>query len=227
MIPKKIHYCWFGPKPLSKLVVNCLETWSQQLPDYTLCLWNENNSPMQVPFVQQAYNAKKFAFVSDFVRFWALYQQGGVYLDTDMFVIRSFDDLLQKEVFFAWETDQKKVISCGVIGAVPKQPFIGDVINHYESLHFNISSIPDFVIPRIVSKCFNDYSTKKEITIFPFDYFYPFPYEDKENIHNFRRYITGNTYAIHLWNVSWGTSIAKLRDRIFYYYRKVRVYFTK
>ena len=72
MIPKKIHYCWFGPKPFPKLVKECLATWKEHFPDYEFYLWNETNSPMDVAFVKEAYSAKKYAFVSDYVRFWAL-----------------------------------------------------------------------------------------------------------------------------------------------------------
>ena len=227
MIPKKIHYCWFGPKPLPKLAVNCLETWKKLLPAYELNLWDESNSPMQSDFVQQAYVAKKYAFVSDYVRFWVLFQHGGIYLDTDIFIIRNFDDLLNNETFFAWETDQKMIISCGVIGAIPKQEFIKTVLMYYEHLQFNNASVANFVIPRIVTSCYKDYPSKEEVTIYPYDYFYPFPYEEKENINKFMKYKTENTYAVHLWNVSWGKSIDKLRDRILFYYRGIRKYFNK
>jgi mannosyltransferase OCH1-like enzyme len=221
MIPRKIHYCWFGPKPLPAVVLKCLKTWKEHLPHYDLVLWNEKNSPMQVPYVQEAYSAKKYAFVSDYVRFWALYNHGGFYLDTDMFVVKSFNELLNYEVVFGWETNQKINLSCGVIGAVPKQSFIGEIKDHYENLHFNLSNIPDLVVPGIVSHCYRKYSSKEYITILPYDYFYPFPYEEKENTASFMEYRTERTFAIHLWDVSWGTYKDKLRDRIFYHIRQL------
>jgi mannosyltransferase OCH1-like enzyme len=221
MIPKKIHYCWFGPNPLPESVVRCLKTWREQLPDYDMYLWNEENSPMQETFVRQAYSAKKYAFVSDYVRFWALDQYGGIYLDTDMFVLKSFNDLLKNDIFFGWETDQKTNLSCGIIGTIPRHPFIRNIIRHYKGLDFSIGSIPGLVIPRIVSECYNNFEQKEEITLFPFDYFYPFPYEEKEAVHRFMKYRTENTYAIHLWNVSWGTFKDKLRDRILYHLKKL------
>jgi mannosyltransferase OCH1-like enzyme len=220
MIPRKIHYCWFGPKLLPEIVVTCMKTWNDKLSGYEMYLWNENNSPMHLPFVKQAYEARKYAFVSDYIRFWALYEHGGIYLDTDMIVIRTFDDLLDCNAFFAWETASKKSVGCCVIGASPKQPFIGNIMNRYTDLHFKIESIPDLVIPHIVSKCFNDYLSKEEVTIFPYDYFYPFPYEEKENVCSYMQYITKNTYAIHLWNISWGTFKDKLRDWLLYHFRK-------
>ena len=106
MIPKIIHYCWFGPKPFSRTVKKCLKTWHKHLSDYEFCFWNEQtcatyaeqhhlSNPMEHPFVQSAYKAQKYAFVADYVRFWALYHIGGIYLDTDMYVLRSFTPLLQ------------------------------------------------------------------------------------------------------------------------------------
>ncbi len=221
MIPKQIHYCWYGPKPLPSLVVKCLKTWREQLYDYKLYLWNEENSPMHIPFVRQAYEAKKYAFVSDYVRFWALYHYGGIYLDTDMFVVKSFDDLIDNTVFFGWETNQETIISCGVIGSIPRHPFMGIVIKNYEKLHFDIESIPFLVVPLIVSKYYFEYLLKKDICVYPYDYFYPFPFEEKENIRKFLQFRTGNTYAIHLWNLSWGTFKDKLRDKIYYHLRKL------
>ena len=221
MIPRKIHYCWFGPKPLPKLVINCLETWREQLNEYELNLWNEHNSPMDIPFVKQAYSAKKYAFVSDYVRFWILYHHGGIYFDIVVFVLKNLDDLLKNRVFFGWETEEKKNISCGVIGSIPNQSFICTILKHYDSLHFNNDLIPELVIPRIVSRCYNEYIPKEEITIYPYDYFYPFPYEEKEAVSKFMQYRTKDTYAIHLWNVSWGTFKDKFRDRILYLIRKL------
>jgi mannosyltransferase OCH1-like enzyme len=221
MIPKKIHYCWFGPNPLPGMVVKCIKTWQDKLPDFELCLWKEENSPMQIPFVQEAYASNYFAFVSDYVRFWALYKHGGIYLDTDMFVVRSFNDLLNNEIFFGWETDQKTNLSCGIIGATPENTFIASIIKHYKGLHFSIATIPDLVIPRIVSKCYDDYELKEQIVVYPYDYFYPFPYREKEAVSSFMKYRTQNTYAIHLWNISWGTFKDKLRDWILYHLKKL------
>lgn len=221
MIPKKIHYCWFGPKPLPVLVLKCLKTWKEQLPDYDVYLWNEENSPMQIPFVQQAYSSKKYAFVSDYVRFWALFNEGGIYLDTDMFVIKSFNDLINNSVFFGWENDKKNAIGCCVVGSERLNRFTKNILEKYETLSFHVDLIPVLVIPGIVSKCYSEYNLKHEITIYPFEYFYPFPYEEKENVTSFMQYKTESTYAIHLWNVSWGTFKDKLRDKILYYLRIV------
>jgi len=224
MIPKTIHYCWFGPNPLPKLVRKCMESWEKHLPDYKIMLWNETNSPMDVPFVKDAYAAKKYAFVSDYVRFWALQQHGGIYLDTDMFVVKSFDELLINETFFAWETKKKYIISCGVIGATINNPFIDEILHSYNALPFNLNNKDSIIVTRHISRCYASYSNKQSITIVDFDYFYPFPYEEKENVKHFLTYQTQNTVAIHLWNISWGSKRSLMRDKIAYYVKKMLFY---
>jgi mannosyltransferase OCH1-like enzyme len=219
MIPRKIHYCWFGPKSLPKIVMKCVRTWSEKMPSYEILLWNENNSPMHLPFIDKAYKEGKYAFVSDCVRFWVLYKHGGIYLDTDMFVLRSFDDLLANEIFFGWETGRNENISCGVIGSVPGHPFIRNILDRYNNLQFRTISIPELVVPKVVKYCFDQYPLRHEIAIFPYDFFYAFPYEEKENVKNFMQFQTANSYAIHLWNVSWGKFQDKLRDYILYHFK--------
>ncbi len=216
MIPKKIHYCWFGRKPFPELVKKCIETWKQHLPDYEFCLWNEQNSPMDVPFVKEAYTAKKYAFVADYVRFWALYNHGGIYLDTDMYVIRSFDDLLNNECFFAWETKDKNVLSCGIIGCTIENLFIDRILMKYNSLNFNPNNLSEFIIPRLITPIYEEYDRKEEIKIYDYDYFYPFPFSERKK-QNFLEYMKSNTYAIHLWNISWYPWYKKLiRDMVIY-----------
>ena len=99
MIPKIIHYCWFGRGPMPKVVTWCIESWKRKCPDYELKLWNEDNFDVtSVPFVKQAYDAKKWAFVADYVRMYALYHDGGICLDSDEYVLKNFDDLLDHRV---------------------------------------------------------------------------------------------------------------------------------
>jgi mannosyltransferase OCH1-like enzyme len=221
LIPKKIHYCWFGPKPLPDLVKNCINSWKKNLPDYEIILWNESNSPMNVTFVQQAYNDKKYAFVSDYVRFWVLYNEGGIYLDTDMYVLKSLNDTLNTNCFLGWENKEETIINSAIIGAIKHHEFIHIIKKHYEHLEFDNENIPSLVVPRIISKLYTDYNKKTEISIYSYDTFYPLPYENKEDAKNFLRYRTKNTIAIHLWNISWGKKSAKIRDLILYYTKKL------
>ncbi len=235
MIPKKIHYCWFGPAPLPKLVRKCMQTWREVMPDYEICLWNEENSPMNHPFVKQAYAAKKYAFVADYVRFWALHNYGGVYLDTDMYVLRRFDDLLDANFFCGWETPMTpsgdnggasvpNIISCGALGACALGACaLGEVteaiLKHYDGLTFDAKDLNPYIVPRIITPIL--WERKKDITIYPYDYFYPFPFEEREK-RNFLDYKTVNTYAIHLWDLSWGTWHDKLMRRVVKLYKKFK-----
>lgn len=221
MIPRIIHYCWFGPKPFSRTVRKCLKTWRKHLSDYEFYLWNEQTcadyakahqlpDPMQHPYVCAAYEAQKYAFVADYVRFWALYYMGGIYLDTDMYVLRSFDSLLDAAFFCGWETAAEgaagqcapvkgSTVSCGALGACALGACARDILRKYDTLVFDEAHLADYVIPRVITPVIMQHP---EVTIYPHDYFYPFPFQRRMEI-GFMRYATSNTCAIHLWNISW------------------------
>ena len=106
MIPKIIHYCWFGRNPLPELAQKCIASWKKYLPDYEIKEWNEDNFDVNIiPYTAEAYAMKKYAFVSDYARFWILYRYGGIYFDTDVEVIRPIDDIIAKGNFMGYETD--------------------------------------------------------------------------------------------------------------------------
>lgn len=211
MIPKIIHYCWFGPKQMPRVVKRCIETWHKHMPDYKYMLWNESNSPMEHPFVKSAYEAKKYAFVADYVRFWALYNYGGVYLDTDMYVVRSFDDLLDSDFFGGWEApvpttdgipvnEKEQTVSCGVLGACALGAPVKDILDKYDSMIFDAEHLDNYIVPRVITPILNMH--KDEITIYTYDYFYAFPFS-KRMEKDFLKYKTENSYAMHLWEISW------------------------
>ncbi|HEY3369696.1 MAG TPA: glycosyltransferase [Prolixibacteraceae bacterium] len=218
MIPKKIHYCWYGKNPLPTTERKCIATWKTHLSDYEFKLWDESNSPMDHPFVKQAYKTKKYAFVADYVRLWALYNEGGIYLDTDMYVIKNFNELLVENVFFGYEIPANNAISAGIIGSHKNNDFIYQVLNEYDHLLFENSNIMNIKIPAIITKTFSTYEKKKSIKLFPFDFFYPFPFEKRHEKNEFLDYITEHTLAIHLWNLSWLT----WKDFVFYKYSNIR-----
>jgi len=211
-IPKVIHYCWFGYARKTKLVRNCIASWKTQLPDYDIIEWNEENSDLTTSFVSEAYRLKKWAFVADFIRLKVLYEYGGIYLDTDMMVIKPFNNLLLNDCFFGAENSE--YISCGVIGASKNNEFIKDCKSKYELLNLNNETYwSQISIPRIITDVFKTkYSyfnsfdkviQVENIVIYPRDWFYPLPFENKADNKNFKNYIKGETYAIHLWASSW------------------------
>lgn len=109
MIPKIIHYCWFGRNPLPELAKQCIASWKRFLPDYEIREWNEDNFDVNIiPYTAEAYKQKKYAFVNDYARFWILYRYGGIYFDTDVEVIRPLDDIIAKGNFMGVESDYCK-----------------------------------------------------------------------------------------------------------------------
>lgn len=212
MIPKVIHYCWFGGKRKPKLIRDCIDSWKTFLPDYDIIEWNEENSDLSSKFVSEAYSLKKWAFVADYIRLKVLYERGGIYLDTDMLVLKTFDDLLQYKCFFGAE--DLEFISCGIIGAEKKNIFIEKCIDFYsESCFFDKKKIHLNTIPRIVTKIFNDrynfngvfeeFIINDDLAIFPPVFFYPFPFNQSKIIKEYEKFIKKESYAVHLWNSSW------------------------
>lgn len=166
-IPKIIHYVWVGPKELSAQAKICIASWKKYLPDYTCMFWNEENSPMEHRYVQEMYGKKKWAFVSDYIRFWALYKHGGIYLDTDMEVLQSLNPLLKNDVFFA-KTDDGYT-ACGIIGATPEQPALRAILDFYDAnTEYSIRNTS----PAVVTKTLQE-NTFPEVMVYDKERFYP------------------------------------------------------
>lgn len=229
LIPKVIHYCWFGPKPFSRTVRKCIATWHKHLSDYEFRLWNEElcatyaaanglSNPMDHPFVKSAYAAKKYAFVADYVRFWALYHLGGVYLDTDMYVIKKIDDLLDVDFFAGWETDKRDIVSCGVLGTQKYGECVKDILEQYDTLEFDTNQLDKFIVPRIITPIVLQHP---EATIYSCDYFYAFPFA-KRMEKNFMKYKSNNSYALHLWDISWYPWYKKVIRQLVIELKKIR-----
>ena len=138
MIPKVIHYCWFGRGKMPALANNCIASWRTFLPDYKLCLWNEDTFDItSVTYVKEAYEARKFAFVTDYVRLFALYQFGGIYMDTDVELLKSLDDLLHLPGFSGFESDTE--VPTGIMACEQGNAWAGQQLNYYENKHFVLS----------------------------------------------------------------------------------------
>lgn len=134
MIPKIIHYCWFGGNPLPELAIKCIDSWRIFCPDYEIKEWNESNFDINIiDYVKEAYDAKKYAFVADYARFFVLYQYGGIYFDTDIEVIRNIDDILDNKCFFGFGPQN---LTLPVFGSEAHQPFYEDVLLDYSNRHF-------------------------------------------------------------------------------------------
>ncbi|MDT8415691.1 MAG: glycosyltransferase [Flavobacteriaceae bacterium] len=211
MIPKIIHYCWFGDKKFNKRQKKCIRTWNEHLFDYEFMLWNEENIDMNHPFITLAYKHKKWAYISDYVRLQKLYEYGGIYLDTDMYVLKSFNKLLSDCCFFGAQDD--KLIAAGIIGSTQGNIFIKNCLNHYNDPNPKEWKLR-FANPRVITRVFvengdylpefNDSLQINNVKIYSPKYFYPMPFViDKPFDENFLKFAENETYAIHLWDGSW------------------------
>lgn len=207
MIPPIIHYCWFGKSKMPQLAKECIESWKKHNPEFQIMEWNESNSPIsQFPFAKQAFENQKWAFVSDVIRLWALKTYGGIYLDTDVEVLKSFQNLLENNTIAGYEKDLN-LLQTAVIGASPNSEWINDCLSIYENLSFSSERdiMSQLVNNRLLSKLVQDkgiilnhkFHNSDYITIYPSDYFCPMSY----NSHLIEK--TKNTYCIHYYSFSW------------------------
>lgn len=207
MIPKKIHFCWYGNKPYPDLISNCLNSWEKWLDSYELIKWDESNTQFDNPWLNRALEQKKYAFIADYVRFRALYDQGGIYLDTDMLVLKPLDGLLDYHCFMGFEDDIH--INTAIVGCEPGHPLIKKILDSYRVFFDqNDFKVVTSIITPIVKgylgslnpKIIND---KNGLTVFPADYFYPLPYSESENHQILHEYLSQNSFTAHLWFKSW------------------------
>ena len=210
MSPKTIHYCWYGRNPLTPLAQKCIASWQQYFPDYEIREWNEDNFDVNIiPYTTEAYKAGKYAFVSDYARFWVLYRYGGLYFDTDVEVIRSMEDIVKKGPFMGFELlGEKMAVNPGQgLAAEPGMALYNTIIDRFEHLPFllpegNIN--PCMMIP-IVTELLTKEGLKGDgsvehvagVDVYPPDWFNPFD----DAMGSLCK--TDNTRAIHWYAKSW------------------------
>lgn len=207
MIPKIIHYCWFGRGEMPQLAKDCVASWHQYMPDWEYRLWNEDAFDVnQVPYTREAYQAGKFAFVSDYVRLVALEHEGGLYLDTDVEVFKPFDDLLVFKAFAGFEGSKHKPMGTCVMASEPNGEWVTEILEAYQDRHFvkedgsfDIRTNVQFITSLMAANGFRQDGVEqdyKDLHVFPVDYFSP--------RHTTGEYIrTDNTYCEHKGLASW------------------------
>lgn len=211
-IPKVIHYCWFGGNPLPEMAIKCIESWKKFCPDYEIVEWNEHNFDINYnEYVKEAYEEKKWAFVSDVARLYALVTQGGIYMDTDVELIKPIDSLLQYEAVSGFESEKR--ILTGLMGCKKNQELFIELLNSYIGNHFKkIDGDLDTTtnVTRITDTCLkyglslnNTKQTIKGFTLLPNDYLCP------KNVETGEITITENTLCIHHFDGSWLTVEAR------------------
>ena len=221
MIPKKIHYCWFGGAEKPRLVTKCIDSWKKYCPDYEVIEWNENNFDINMNgYTKWCYETKRYAFLSDYVRLWVVYQHGGLYLDTDVELIRNPDFLLADEAFFGFENEQWVNTGHG-FGSVSQGAALHYMLAEYEPLLDGKSGT--LGCPRLNTQALlkvglqrnGKYQKLSSATIYPKEYFNP--YESKiGKLNN-----TKSTVSVHWYTGSWLTPAQKLRSVIGRFVRRV------
>lgn len=206
MIPKIIHYCWFGRNPKSGMINECIQSWKNHLPDYEIVEWNEDNFDINSNlYVKQAYENKKWAFVSDYVRLWALYNFGGIYFDTDVQCLKSMDPFLKDHAFTGYESNDRPVTA--VMGCEKGNLVFKYLLDYYKNVSFitddgKFNTTTNTVI---ISKMLSRYGfiangkkgCVRGMVIYPQIYFCP---------NNFSRIFgipSKKSYTIHHFDQSW------------------------
>lgn len=229
MIPKIIHYCWFGGKPLPRSAKKCIASWRKFLPDYDIKEWNESNFDVNCTrYTAEAYKARKFAYVSDYARFWVLYRFGGLYFDVDVEIIKPIDDIVARGPFMGCEEASQKGATPSTLGVAPGlglgvNPGLGLVkrlLDDYEAASFEaenanraagvyktvVTYTTDLLVERGL-KNVNEIQCVDGIYIYPKEYFNPL--EHINQLH-----ITENTRSIHWYDGTWQPRSVKLRRRL-------------
>ena len=246
MIPKIIHYCWFGGNPLPELAERCIASWRKFLPEYEIWQWAERPTPAPspvgrggnslfdrvmsfdvdiIPYTAEAYRQKKYAFVSDYARFWILYKYGGIYFDTDVEVIRPMDDIIARGNFMGFEQDPDGEntpgryaprycfdVALGLgFGITKEHPFMQKMMDYYNGMEFKgavmnpwLKTIVAYTTEALMEEGLRNVKGIQQvgdITVYPHEYFAPI------DVITGRLHITPNTYTIHRYMGSWGDNL--------------------
>lgn len=210
MIPKIIHYCWFGSAPMTELGRKCIESWKKFCPDYEIRLWNEQNVALDsVPYMREAYEEKAYGFVPDVARLQIIYEHGGIYLDTDVELIRPLDELLDKPAFMGQEDNKFVALGLG-FGAEKGNPVIKMMLDDYQNRHFRLENgeldrtpaprIQMNVLERLGYRPGPSVQTLEGAVIYPAEYFCP------QSFYSGITTVTERTFSIHHYEGAWLSS---------------------
>lgn len=204
MIPKILHYCWFGPNKPSVLNEMCYQSWVKYLPGYQIICWNEGNSPMAHPYVNDAFNKKRYGYMIDYVRLHALYHHGGIFIDYDFLVLTNLDSLLGHE-FFSGMMNQQDV-GMGIVGCAPGNSAIKKLLDYYH----NLGEFKDVPSTHVATNLFKQIgwdqffnNTRGDVAFYPTEYFYSYPLGAAHRGELYQGYLTEKSMAVHLWENTW------------------------
>ena len=214
MIPKIIHYCWFGKNPLPAKMKKCIESWKKNCPDYKVIEWNEDNFDVRLNgYTKMCYEQKKYAFLSDYVRLWIIYQNGGIYLDTDVEVLKPFDKLLETEAFFGFENSE--YVNTGIgFGAEKSNLLVRKMLEEYEYYLSGEKGTAGCPILNTEALCKEGLERNGKLqhiygaVVYPKEYFNPLDSTTGKLLK------TENTYSIHWYSMSWLSSGQRIKSKI-------------
>lgn len=224
MIPKKIHYCWFGKGDKPKLAYKCIDSWKKYCPDYEIIEWNEDNFDINCcPYVKEAYESRRFAFVTDYVRLYVMFTQGGIYMDTDVEVTRNLDEFLVHKGFSGFESETQ--IPTGIMAGEKGFPLFEKLLSYYDGRHFldkngnqdtttNVITITAMLSERGFIPN-GKYQVIDEFALYPRDYFCPL--DDSTGV----MYDSKNTATIHWFNKSWVPQRLRVRSKITRFFHRL------
>ena len=204
MIPKLIHYVWLGNKVKPPLVNKCIESWKRNLPKHEIIEWNENNSPLNITYLNLCIEFKQWAFASDYIRIFALYNYGGIYFDTDMELCQPLPKHILGHSYFAGYEDDN-YLNCAIIGSEKNHLLNKELLDYYDK---NLILRP---IPKIFTEIVYDYVHLIDIFIAPVYFFYPLNFNKKWIIQK----DLNKHYTIHHWNASWINSFLDFQKNFF------------
>lgn len=214
MTPKIIHYCWFGGKPLPWDVKKCIKSWKKYCPDFEIWQWDESNFDVSChPYVKIAYESKYWAFVSDYARMKIIFDNGGIYLDTDVEIIRNLSDLTSNSFYIG--CGQDGYISSGLgFGGERNSHFAMEILSKYDNLNFDPKNF--VTCPAIETQYFKALGWQKSnniqnlggAVIYPPEYFDPISVGEKENL------LSEKSYSIHHYSSSWQGRMVKTRRKV-------------
>lgn len=217
MIPRVIHYCWFGRGRKPRLAERCIASWRRHLPDYELREWNEDNFNLDsYPYTREAYDRGKYAFVTDVVRLYALYHEGGIYMDTDVEVLRPLDEFLDREAFTGFETPEK--VPTGIMASEPHGAWAKQLLDYYSGRHFVApdGSTDTTTNVTVITRMMLDHGLRLDgtlqhlpglVTIYPRDFFCPLAWGATDT------HFSANTATIHHFAGSWLPPFERFRRR--------------
>ena len=217
MIPKIIHYCWFGGKPLPDLAKKCIDSWKKYCPDFRIIRWDESNFDVNShPFMKKAYECRMWAFVSDYARLKVIYDNGGIYLDTDVELLKK-PELVMNDRCFAGRQQKNELIATGLgFGAEKGHPMVKAMMDEYEGLEFDLENRMRISCPVLNTTAFekhgftvSDQPVDIEGTVvYPPEYFDPYPSGGGRDM------LTENTISIHHYSASWTTGKQRWKRKI-------------